>query len=443
MRAGVDAIIVQDIGLARMAREIAPELELHASTQMTITSPEALEFVNEAFQLDCAVIARENSLREMRFFKADQPGAVKLETFVHGALCVAYSGQCLTSESLGQRSANRGECAQACRMTYDLFVDGELRDLDDKRYLLSPQDLAGVNEIPQLIEAGVSSFKVEGRLKTPEYVAAVTRVYRKAIDAATGEIDAAPDDSDRYELEMTFSRGLHSGWLNGIDNKQLVHARFGKKRGAFVGKISQIGHDWIEVDPEVPIKNGDGIAFDTGGNTDHEQGGRIYEIQGRKLKFQRGKIRFDRLKVGDRVWKTDDPALNADLQKSWHESKLTPKSEVVDWSVSGRVGEPLILTDLKSGIAVESSMNLERAENRPLSEELLVKQFSRLGNTPFELGELSLDLKDEVMLPVSELNRMRLHPRSGCPQRASRALQRRGRKHRCRQVQRRRQGKPA
>ncbi len=405
--ANVDAIIVQDIGLARMARAIAPELELHASTQMTITSPEALDFVNETFQLDCAVIARENSLKEMRLFKANDPGAVKLETFVHGALCVAYSGQCLTSESLGQRSANRGECAQACRMTYDLIVDGELRDLGDKRYLLSPQDLAGVNEIPDLIEAGVSSFKVEGRLKTPEYVAAVTRVYRKAIDAATGVIDTAPDEADRYELEMTFSRGLHSGWLNGINNKELVHARFGKKRGAFVGRISRVGEDWIEVEPEVPVKNGDGIAFDTGGNTDNEQGGRIYEIQGRKLKFQRGKIRFDRLKIGDRVWKTDDPALNADLQKSWHESRLKPKSSALDWSARGKTGEPLFLMDQSTGITVESSIPLQQAEHRPLTEEFLTKQLGRLGNTPFELGNLAVDIHGEVMLPVSELNRMR------------------------------------
>ena len=405
--AGVDAIIVQDIGLARMARAIAPELELHASTQMTITSPEALEFVNEAFNLDCAVIARENSLKEMRLFKANEPGAAKLETFVHGALCVAYSGQCLTSESLGQRSANRGECAQACRMTYDLIVDGELRDLGDKRYLLSPQDLAGVNEIPDLIAAGVSSFKVEGRLKTPEYVAAVTRVYRKAIDAVAGEAVDAPDESDHYELEMAFSRGLHSGWLNGINNQELVHARFGKKRGAFIGKISEVGHDWIEVNPEVPIKNGDGIAFDTGGNTDHEQGGRIYEIQGRKLKFQRGKIQFENLKIGDRVWKTDDPALNAELQKSWHESRLKPKSRGLDWAVSGSEGELLVLIDLQSGLKIESTIPLQKAEQRPLTEEFLTKQLGRLGNTSFELGTLYFGIEGEVMLPVSEVNKMR------------------------------------
>ncbi len=192
---GVDAIIVQDIGLAVLARAVAPNIELHASTQMTITSPESLEMMSR-LGLDRAVLARECSLRELERFK-EQP--VPLEVFVHGALCVAYSGQCLTSESLGQRSANRGECAQACRMPYQLVVDGELRDLGDKRYLLSPQDLAAVEEIPRLIELGVSSFKIEGRLKSPEYVAAVTRVYRKAIDAALAQT-AQPVNRPRLKV---------------------------------------------------------------------------------------------------------------------------------------------------------------------------------------------------------------------------------------------------
>ncbi len=405
--AGVDAIIVQDIGLAKMARAICPGLELHASTQMTITSPEALEFVNAAFELDCAVIARENSLREMKLFRADEAGAVKLETFVHGALCVAYSGQCLTSESLGQRSANRGECAQACRMPYDLIVDGEQRDLGDKRYLLSPQDLAGIDEIPALIEAGISSFKIEGRLKTPEYVAAVTRVYRKAIDAALNGEGERASEADRYELEMAFSRGLHSGWLNGIDNKKLVHARFGKKRGAFVGTISQVGPDWVEVEPQVPVKNGDGVVFDTGGNTDKEQGGRIYGVHGKRLSFQREKIRFQDLKEGDRIWKTDDPALNAELQKSWNESRLKPQKQMLTWAVAGRAGDPLILTDSGTGAKVASSIPLQVAEQRPLAAEFLQKQFGRLGNTAYQLESLDVDLEGEVMLPVSELNRMR------------------------------------
>ena len=200
-RAGVDALIVQDVGLVRLARAITPELPIHASTQMTITSPEGVAFAKE-LGIERAVLARELSLRELGKFgdgKSQMENgemALPLEVFVHGALCVAYSGQCLTSESLGQRSANRGECAQACRMPYELVVDGAVRDLGDRRYLLSPQDLAAVNEIPALLELGVVSFKIEGRLKTPEYVAAVCQVYRKAIDAALAARESAvPDHS--------------------------------------------------------------------------------------------------------------------------------------------------------------------------------------------------------------------------------------------------------
>lgn len=404
---GVDAIIVQDLGLAAMARAMVPDLHLHASTQMTITSPEALAYAHGLLTLDRAVIARENSMREIRLFHANEPGAVELETFVHGALCVAYSGQCLTSESLGQRSANRGECAQACRMPYELVVDGETREMGDQRYLLSPQDLAGIDQIPELIRLGVISFKIEGRLKTPEYVAAVTRAYRKAIDAVESGTEAVASEEDRYALEMVFSRGLSTGWLNGINNQELVHARYGKKRGAYVGRVSNIGTDWIEFEGETLLKNGDGIVFDTGGNTDHEQGGRVYEVTGKRLFLKHGKIDFSKVKVGHRLWKTDDPALNAALQSTYKREHLPARTTRLHWIVSGKVGAPLKLRDREHGIEVSSAIPLEVAANRPLTAEFLEQQLARLGGTVFELASLEVHLSGEVMVPVSELNRMR------------------------------------
>jgi len=239
---GVDAIIVQDLGLARLARHVAPHLEIHASTQMTITSPEGLEFVDQLYQLDRAVLARELSLKEIGKFNPTQ--CVPLEVFVHGALCVAYSGQCLTSESLGQRSANRGECAQACRMPYTLVIDGVERDMEEVRYLLSPQDLAAVDLIPELVQQGVVSYKIEGRLKSPEYVAAITKVYRKAIDAAVAHEESPITRDDRYAMEMTFSRGLSTGWLEGTNHPRLTHGKFGKKRGVISVKsrgLNEVG----------------------------------------------------------------------------------------------------------------------------------------------------------------------------------------------------------
>src|SRR6058998_3137322 len=195
--AGVDAAIVQDVGICRLIRELSPDFPIHASTQMTITSAGGVEFAR-ALGCQLVVLARECSLKEIEKIKgalareeSDGGNAVTLhaprstfplEVFVHGALCVAYSGQCLTSEALGGRSANRGECAQACRMPYELISAGKQVPLGDKKYLLSPQDLAGLDVLPELVRAGVASLKIEGRLKTPEYVANITRIYRSALD---------------------------------------------------------------------------------------------------------------------------------------------------------------------------------------------------------------------------------------------------------------------
>ena len=402
-RAGVDALIVQDIGLVRLAAAITPELPIHASTQMTITSPEGAEFARE-LGVTRTVLARELSLRELQKFS---PERMPLEVFVHGALCVAYSGQCLTSESLGQRSANRGECAQACRMPYELVVDGVLRDLGDKRYLLSPQDLAAVQEIPALIEAGVVSFKVEGRLKTPEYVAAVCQVYRKAIDAVLAERAFQPSAADHYQLEMTFSRGLFSGWMHGVNHQELVSARFGKKRGPFAGRIERVGRDFVEFASAVPLKPGDGVVFDTGGDTNAEQGGRIYEVKGKRLFFEHGRVDFARLHAGDRVWKTDDPELEKRLRQSFN-GKIEPRRRVaVDLRVAGRADEPLVLEATAFGAAVRSTIPLQTARTAPLTAEKLRDHLGRFGESGYALGELENALEGEVILPIGELNRLR------------------------------------
>jgi U32 family peptidase len=408
-QAGVDAIIVQDLGLARLAREVAPELELHASTQMTITSPEGLELAREV-GITRAVLARELSLRELkRFPTADFP----VEVFVHGALCVAYSGQCLTSESLGQRSANRGECAQACRLPYQLLVDGRQKDLGDKRFLLSPQDLAGIDEIPELIRLGVASFKIEGRLKSPEYVAAVTRVYRNAIDRAIEalsseeEIAKVPAE-DRYNLEMTFSRGLFSGWLHGVNHQRLVNGRCGKKRGPFVGFVQRVGKDFVELDPQMQLKPGDGVVFDTGGDTEHEQGGRIYEIRSGRLYFRNGQIDFQRLKVGHRLWKTDDPALNRQLRQTFARDP-EPARTPVDMEVSGRHGVPLRLRVISGDHAAEadSELALSSARTSALTDVILREQLGHLGETAYVLRNFKVELEGDVFIPIRFINQLR------------------------------------
>jgi putative protease len=409
--AGVDALIIQDLGLAKMAREIAPKVELHGSTQMTITSPEGLAFLETIFPMERAVLARELSVKEIERFGGSP--SVPLEVFVHGALCVAYSGQCLTSESLGQRSANRGECAQACRMPYELVVDGVTRELGEVRYLLSPQDLAAVDMIPDLVKAGVKSFKIEGRLKTPEYVAAVTRVYRKALDACLGKATAPISANDRYELEMTFSRGLTSGWLGGTNHPYLTHGRFGKKRGPLLGTISASGGTWIELSDrtDVPLKPGDGVVFDAGENRDLEQGARIWKIEGERIVFHRtySGINFSRIKPGHTLYKTSDEKLESDIRRFWQNAKLREVKLGIHFAATGKPGEALSLAAECGGrkAGVHSQEPMPEASKHALSAETLEAQLGRLGDTPFELASLDFKVEGNCHIALSELNRMR------------------------------------
>jgi len=402
---GVDAVIIQDVGLAALARRLFPDLRVHASTQMTVTSPEGVEFARDlgAKQI---VLSRELSLRELAKFESDLP----LEVFVHGALCVAYSGQCLTSESLGQRSANRGECAQACRMPYQIVIDGVLQDLGDKRYLLSPQDLAAVEEIPELIRLGVASFKIEGRLKSPEYVTAVTSVYRKAIDAALADQPAKPSEDDWYRMEMTFSRGLFSGWMHGVDHQQLVNATYGKKRGTLVGQITAVGPDYVEIEKETHshLKPGDGIVFENLADTNNEQGGRIYAVRGNRLSFERGKVDFARIKPGTRLWKTSDPALDRELKRAWQARIESPEEKKIPLAISfsGKSGEPLVVEVSETTIRLASS-TLQPAQKQPLGTATLEDIFSRLHETPFHLARVENRIVGDVFIPKSELTRLR------------------------------------
>ena len=303
--AGVDAAIVQDVGICRLIRRLSPDFPIHASTQMTVSSIAGVDFARE-LGCELVVLARECSLKEIEKIQAAQQAAgagsvaLPLEVFVHGALCVAYSGQCLTSESLGGRSANRGECAQACRMPYDLMSDGKQVPLGDRKYLLSPQDLSGMEVLPDLVRVGMASLKIEGRLKTPEYVANITRAYRKALDAVQDpEGFNKVRTESRYDLEMGFSRGLYPGWFRGINNQELAHARFGKKRGVLLGEISRVQGDLVVLKLKGPLKPGDGVVFDAGHPDRQEEGGFVYTVENRGeeslLGFGRGDVDFQNI----------------------------------------------------------------------------------------------------------------------------------------------------
>ncbi|BCG61273.1 U32 family peptidase [Paenibacillus sp. URB8-2] len=419
--AGVDAVIVQDLGLVKLIREISPDFPIHGSTQMTITSPEAVEFT-KPFELERVVLGRENNLKQIRTI-GDQ-ARLPMEVFVHGALCVSYSGQCLTSEMWGGRSANRGECAQACRLPYDLVVDGEVKPMGDIAYLLSPKDLAAIELIPELIEAGVTSFKIEGRMKSPEYVANVVGKYSKAIHRYFEGKWTAPSKEEMRELQQSFSRGFTHGFLEGTNNKKLVDGTFPKSRGVYLGTVEQILRDGVVCRIEAPVKRGDGIVFDAGDPTKKEEGGRIYDLRRKGVKLEgeaqegwivdiipgRSDVNLDRLHVGDRIWKTNDPALDKALRQTY-ETEKPYRVFPVHVKAAGRAGEPLATwwTDVQKGVTVrvDSELTLETANKRPMDAALLEEQFGRLGGTVFQLERLDAELEGGVIVPMRELNGIR------------------------------------
>lgn len=416
--AGTDAVLLQDVGVACLAREICPELPVHASTQMTLTSAETIRLAEEV-GAQRVVLARELSISEIRDIAANTD--MPLEVFVHGALCVAYSGQCLTSESLGGRSANRGQCAQACRLPYEVICDGEHVDLGNQKYLLSPQDLAGFALVPELVAAGVTSLKIEGRLKAPEYVASITRNYRQAIDLAVSGNPVNFEPKQIEEMELTFSRGFSPGWLNGCDHKMLVPATSSAKRGVLLGQICGISQDRIAVELSASVKRGDGVAFDTSVDA-ASQGARVYEVfcQRRslteavshgvvELTFGRDAIDFDAIEMGSQVWKTDDPQVTQRLRKSFQTNNLQRQQPI--WlEVVAAAGEPLHVTaTLPNGLSchVTTEIELAEAKRHPLTRNVLEEQLGRLGGTPFMLSGIEATITGNPMAPFSVLGSLR------------------------------------
>jgi len=417
--AGADAVLIQDLGVMRLARAICPDLAIHASTQATMTSAETIAELAD-LGVQRVVLARELSIDEIRQIR--QATTMPLEVFVHGALCVAYSGQCLTSESLGGRSANRGQCAQACRLPYELVCDGQDRDLGPVQYLLSPQDLAAYDLVPELIEIGVCSFKIEGRLKTPEYVANVTQHYRRVIDAALAGRKAEFTRRDIQELELSFSRGFSHGWLQGCDHKALVPGLSSAKRGIRLGRVTGFQGRRVRVRLEAPIAVGDGVVFAGNRFQGQEQGGRVVAVWVRgvkaekpcehgevELEFFRESVDLRQLHIGQEVWKTDDPQLTARLRKTF--TAADPIRRVpLRLTVKATVGEPLVVEATAANGArcrVATEQPLQAAQRHPLTSELLQAQLGRLGGTVYALHELAAEITGEPMVPLSVLGQLR------------------------------------
>jgi len=417
--AGADAILVQDWAAVALARRIAPELEVHGSTQMSITSAEGVRHA-QSLGVRRMILARELSLDEIRAIR--QETDAELELFVHGALCVSYSGQCFSSEAWGGRSANRGQCAQACRLPYEMVVDGRPQPLADARYLLSPGDLYALEQIPEIVDIGISALKIEGRYKDAAYVALTTRAYRKAVDDAWAGREQPDNAAVKAELEQIYSRGLGPFFLTGTNHQAVVRGRAPRHRGVLAGRVSRVSATGVVVrpDPAIPaLKPGDGIVFDAAdwrSPEEPEEGGRVYEVRPSpsgsvELTFANGALNAGRIRPGDRVWRTHDPDIDK-LARPYTTAVAPVSKQKIDVRVCARASRPLEIewrlpARPEISVRVASDSPLVPAHNRALTCEFLREQLGRLGNTPYELGQLELVTEGSPFAPSSVLNQLR------------------------------------
>jgi putative protease len=406
--AGADAAIVQDPAVAMLCARHG--LATHASTQMTASSPEAVTLL-AGLGIARVVVPRELSVDDIRAYAAASP--IPLEVFVHGALCVAWSGQCLSSEAWGGRSANRGQCAQACRLPYDLVVDGEARDLGEVAYLLSPRDLVGLDHVRALAAIdGVASFKIEGRLKGPAYVALATAQYRAQID--DGFTTAIPTDRDA--LAIAYSRGASAGFLGGIDHQTLVDGRAPGHRGVLLGTVVAVDGNDVRITRgtgTVAPRAGMGVVFDTGHPETKEPGGPIFRVDstadGWRLGFGAPGPDLPRVRAGHHVWVTSDPRVTAVGERAAAAGAQPLGRIPVALHVRGTAGAPLAVTARAGAREVVATTRtaLAPARGAGIDAALLRDKLGALGGTAYHLADLVDDVPPALHVPVGELKQLR------------------------------------
>lgn len=413
---GVDAFIIQDLGLASNLKKAIPNIKIHASTQMTTYNSEGVAEL-EKMGFSRVVLARELALSEIK--QICQATQTEIEVFVHGALCISYSGQCLMSSIIGGRSGNRGKCAQPCRLPYSIQKDNKKVK---SGYLLSSKDICFIENLPDLIDAGVSSIKIEGRMKSPEYVASVVRIYRKYLD----EIEAQQNyknainvsKEDMQKLLQSFNRGGFSkGYLLGKTGPNMMAYEKPKNWGTFLGNVlEQDKHtNSIKIRLDNSLGNGDGIEIWSNKIFDNSPGGIITKIvkDGKLVKrAYAGDIVWasvikGEVKKGSKVYKTSDKELLEQVALSF--AKQTRKTDITA-SFTLKIGElPVLCLKDDSGNTVSVSGNLfpEKAVNKPLTQERISEQLKKMGSTPFNIVQLSLEIDQNVVIPISELNNIR------------------------------------
>lgn len=410
---GVDGIIVQDLGVIRLARKIVPELPLHASTQMTITNSSGVDFAVAA-GMERSVLARELSLKEI---EAACSRGTEIETFIHGALCVCYSGQCLMSSLIGGRSGNRGRCAQPCRLPYRLLNskgDDMLEGKDAGQYLLSPKDMNTLEILPQLIESGVVSYKIEGRMKRPEYVAIVVDAYRRAMDSYIAGDYSVPA-ADFANIEQIFNRDFTTAYMVNRPGREMMSDRRPNNRGVLVGRVLKLDKQRnkavIKLDKELHL--GDGLEFwvTVGGRVGTTVTEMLSKGESVSSAAYGEQVTIDvpkGVRLNDRVFRTLDSKLMSYAQQFFGPD--AKKRIAVDAVVTAHVGQPMTvtLTDEDGNVGYgETDFIVEEARKRALDYAVVHKQLDRMGTTEYFLNSLNVELDDNVMVPMSEMNEAR------------------------------------
>lgn len=405
---GADAFIVQDLGLAMELRQVIPNINLHLSTQATVYDELAIEAV-DSLNFERIVLARELSLKQIE--KICKNTSKEIEVFVHGAMCICYSGQCRFSSLIGERSGNRGKCAQPCRLPYTLYKNDQKIT---KKYILSPKDLCGLEQLPELIKMGVASLKIEGRMKNPEYVAAVTRVYRKYIDQYYNKQIISVDESDKKELLQVFNRGnFTTGYFLKNEVNNLMATTRGKHWGTFLGTVT----DYIPKKKLVKVKLHEDLNMNDGVEILNK------ELSGNIVTYiKRGNELTRECKKGEEVWIGD---ISGDIEKGQEIYKITSKklNDELKESFNGKFYKKikinakiqiksnqkikLQLSDGKNIVEAESEYIPVEAINKPISKEIILNNLSKLGSTAFELNSCEIYLDESLLVPVSIINDLR------------------------------------
>ncbi len=404
---GIDAIIMQDLGLAKYAIENFPDLEIHASTQMTAHNVDGVKKLKE-IGFKRVVLSRELNLKEIK--KIYDETGMDLEMFIHGALCISYSGQCLMSSIIGQRSGNRGKCAGTCRLPYEL-INKEDNQTVDKGYLLSSKDVCTLDIIPEIIKSGAMSFKIEGRMKIPEYVGVVTSIYRKYIDLALSGNEYKVDEEDRKKLMQVFNRGgFSTGFINGKLGKNMMYTKRPNHMGVFLGKVMSYNPNrgYIKVKLEEEIDLGDSIRINESScktselmkNNNNIKTAQVGEV------VTLGRIK-GKISVGDLVYKTVSQKLENQINQS--SSKENVKRKVfakIDIEIGKPVNFEIIDIQTKKSFKVTGNI-VEAAQKQGTEAERIKEQIGKTGGTIFDIENIQMNIEQKAFVPIKEINELR------------------------------------